>query len=245
MNIDEIISTISRPDGSPKSVGRSEMKIRCQECGAFVCEELARKLSVAEPGAAQSFSANAFLDIPIWHVMVSNLHHGPEDVQAIGDALHKDLTTQECRSVAYSRRKLVNILLTGIDVVPTTSIFYSGRLMKSLIYGGCPKIVMLFDSSKLKPTMINLGPKPELKDIFNLSDTYPYAKTDRFGNYWRSRNNVEQTRFGPEERAYAHWIPGDAREALQEVIILDEGLSEYDDDKVFNEHLFNLLKCDD
>lgn len=103
----------------------------------------------------------------------------------------------------------------------------------------------LFDSSKLKPTMINLGPKPELKDIFNLSDTYPYAKTDRFGNYWRSRNNVEQKRFGPEERAYAHWIPGDAREALQEVIILDEGLSEYDDDKVFNEHLFNLLKCDD
>lgn len=56
---------------------------------------------------------------------------------------------------------------------------------------------------------------------------------------------MEQTRFGPEERAYAHWIRGDAREALQEVIILDEGLSEYDDDKVFNEHLFNLLKWDD
>ena len=134
--------------------------------------------------------------------------------------------------------------MTGIDVVPTTSIFYSGRLTKSLIYGDHPKIVMMLDSTKLKPTMINLGKDPKLEDIMNVGETYPYITTDRNGNYLASRNTVEQTRFGPEERAYAHWIPGNAREALLGVLILDESLN-YEDDELFNAHLCNLLKIDE
>ena len=241
MDFDKIMTKLQNSENVLHAKRVSTMKIKCVECGDFIRAELTRKLNTISPESANSRSTT-FLKVPIWHMLVSRIEHSPEDVKAIEASLQKDFVTQEYRSVAYSREKLANILLTGIDVVPTTSIFYSGRLTKALIYGYRPKIVMMLDSTKLKPTMINLGKSPELTDIFNLADTYPYTKTDRSGNYLLSRNNVEQTRFGPEEHAYAHWIPSDARDALQGVIILDEGLTEHDSDDQFNEHLCNLLR---
>lgn len=241
MSIEEALSIALRLD--PKEQEASKMEIKCKECGNFIRAELSRELAETSPDLAHHLSASA-LTVPVWYMMVSHLGIGPSDAKMIEEALHRDFATFEYRSVAYSRRKLANILLNGIDVVPATSIFYSGRLTKSLIYGGCPKLVMLLDETKLKPTMINLGKNPSLETIMNLSDTYPYSKTDRSGYYWMSRNGVEQTRFGPEERAYAHWIPEDARGALQGVIIVDEGLTKFRDDDAFNAHLCNLLKYD-
>ena len=243
MDIDKIMTILLNGGSAPHTKGTSTMKIKCIECGDFVRAELARILDTINSDLAYSHSTT-LLNVPIWHMMVSRIQHGPEDVKAIEASLQKDFVTQEYRSVAYSRKKLLNILLTGIDVVPTTSIFYSGHLTKSLIYGGRPKIVMMLDSTKLKPTMINLGKDPKLADIMNVGETYPYVMKDRNGNYLASRNTVEQTRFGPEEHAYAHWIPCNAREALQGVLILDESLN-YEDDELFNAHLCNLLKFDE
>lgn len=240
MALEEPEKRIACDDG--EMVGK--MTIRCVECGDFVRAGLSRVMATVSPNLACTISTAA-LRVPVWHMMVSKLKYDLEDVKAIEDALDKVFATEEYRSVAYSRRKLVNILLTGIDVEPTTSIFYSGLLTKSIFYGGCPKIVMLLDSAKLKPTVINLGKTPNLEDVMNLSETYPYAKTDRDGNYWLSCNGVEQTRFGPEEQAYAHWIPGNAREALQGILILDDGLTECDNDDAFNAHLYNLLNFDE
>ncbi len=240
MDLDKIMAILSNSENALHAKRVSTMKIKCVECGDFIRAELTRILDTISPELANSHSTT-FLNVPIWHMMVSRIEHSPEDVKAIEASLQKDFVTQEYRSVAYSRKKLANILLTGIDVVPTTSIFYSGRLTKSLIYGDRPKIVMMLDSTKLKPTMINLGKDPTLEDIFKVCDTYPYSKQDRSGNHLVSRNGVERTRFGPEEHAYGHWIPGDAREALQGVLILDES-SSYDDDELFNTHLCNLMK---
>ena len=138
-----------------------------------------------------------------------------------------------------------NILLTGIDVMPSTSIFYSGSLAKSLCYGGFPKIVLILDSRKLKPTMINLGQNASLEEIKKVAEIYPYSKTDKVGNFWMSRNNVEQRRFVPEEHAYAHWVPGESREALLGILILRDGLDESDDEELLDRYLYNMLLFDE
>lgn len=240
MDSDKIITIMQNSENAVHTNVESKMKIKCVECGDFIRAELTRIQGAISPDLANSRSTT-FLNVPIWHMMVSHIEHSPEDVKAIEASLQKGFVTQEYRSVAYSREKLANILLTGIDVVPTTAIFYSGRLTKALFYGDRPKIVMMLDLTKLKPTMINLGKDPTLEDVYNFSGTYPYSTQDRSGNYWVSRNGVERTRFGPEEHAYGHWIPGDAREALQGVLILDES-SSYNDDELFNTHLCNLMK---
>ena len=218
-----------------------KMRIMCRECGGEVRAELSRIMASVKPDLGELFSTAA-LRIPVWHMSVSGDIHGPEDAKAIEDAMQKDFLPPEYRSVSYSQRKLSNILLTGVDVTPTTSIIFSGRLSKALIYGYWPKIVMIFDSAKLEPTMKMLGKDVSCEQLEEMKKTYPYLKRDRNGDYWFSRNESEQTRFGPEEHAYAHWIPGDAREALQGVILLDNGLTEYVDNDTFNariEALFN------
>ena len=218
----------------------SKMRIMCRECGDAVRVELSRIMASIRPDLRELF-LTAALRIPVWYMSVSGDIHGPEDAKAIEDALQKKFLTQEYRSVAYSQRKLSNILLTGVDVTPTTSIIFSGRLSKAVIYGYWPKIIMMFDSTKLEPTMRMLGKDVSCEQMEEIKKTYPYMKRDRNGDFWFSRNESEQTRFEPEEHAYAHWIPGDAREALQGVLILDNGLTEDVDDEAFNARLGALF----
>ena len=169
------------------------MRLKCQECGDFIRETLSCIMSRLSPDLGVDFS-NTALKIPVWYIAVSEPISGPEGAEAITGSLQLDLV-EDSRSIAYSWEKLVDILCTGIDVMPTTSTIYSGRLEKSLFYGDWPKIVMILDRVKLKPTWKMLNKNATSDEIEEVKKTYPYMMVARNGDYWFSRVEDEVRRF--------------------------------------------------
>ena len=95
--------------------------------------------------------------------------------------------------------------------------------------------------TKLKPAWKMLDKDATDEEIEEVRKTYPYEWTDEDGCRSFSRVEDEQHRFSSYEQEYAHWIPGDAREALQGILILDNGLPADSEDEAFKARLCDLL----
>jgi len=146
------------------------------------------------------------------------------------------------RAVAYSFEKLSYILSFGIDVNPPYERIYACQnIDKCGEYGGYPKIVMCLDSSKLKNTWATLPEGASQEERNSILKDYPYSVKCEDGSELFSRIKDEPHRFSGYEFEYAKWIPGNPREVLKSVIIIDDGLCSDASDSEWQGRIVSLL----
>jgi hypothetical protein len=123
------------------------------------------------------------------------------------------------RGVALERFQTVR--RTGIDVEPTDSVIYVDCFEKAWEYGEWPKMVLALNPSKMKRTFVEVSADVDEDKLALLRRTFPTVCRSTDGTkLWLSRLPEHDPRVASEyERAYAWWIDGDARDALEAVFI--------------------------
>lgn len=188
--------------------------------------------SRAVAGALESVS-KLFLNVPVWYIY-GNWFRSFEEIRepllkhffeqhAAAEANDVALyyISNGCRSVALGADVLVRVLLTGIDV-PRNNCFYSSDIVKAAEYGGFPKLVLLLDMKKFDRTFRRLPKTASDEEVAAVRQVFPYERDTGDKRYF-SRLEDESHRFSSYEVNYARWIPGDPREALKGLLIIDNG----------------------
>jgi len=117
------------------------------------------------------------------------------------------------------------ILTIGIDVNPRSERIYTCQnIDKCIEYGGYPKIILCLDSSKLTNTWVHLPFDASESQRELILRDYPFSIKCEDGSELYSRIKDEPHRFSGYEWEYAKWIPGNPREALKSILIIDDGL---------------------
>jgi len=131
------------------------------------------------------------------------------------------LLTESCRGVAIDC--LDAVLEGGIDVRPTTAPIWVSSMDKAMEYGGFPKLLLLLDNGCLQQTFRELSDDSPTEHQEELRRTYQTETRSPDGEKkWFSRLPESDRRLATGyEVAYARWIPGDAKRALQGLIIIE------------------------
>ena len=166
------------------------------------------------------------IKVPVWYVFGLECDNAmdPRAIKNWGtdeEKLDKLMLVSEKRGVAFSYRRLLTVLLSGVDVVPSDSCFYTCTdFQKATEYGGMPKIVMFFRNDKLLPTYLQLPKDADKMERETALRDYPHCYEDEDGFYFTRLGNVYKhgTSY---ERLYARWIRENQRDALAGVMILD------------------------
>ena len=165
----------------------------------------------------------ARLPKPIIWVCDSRAHGIAHD---LGDALFDFLLkigiiAVDSRGVEIGR--LEQVLNNGCDVHPTDSVMYiADGLDKAMEYGGYPKVIQIFDGSKLKQTFTEVAASTPPAELATLRATYPSWELSQDGTkIWFSRLKLEDARrTSAYEVDYARWIEGDPFAALTALLII-------------------------
>ena len=163
--------------------------------------------------------------VPIWIVVL------PDDIQASDTvdnlrALTRSLFRQAglhalrpfFRSVGVDR--LPNVLATGIDVEPTSAVFYVDRSPgKAWKYGGFPKVLIALDPEQVMQTWLEVPVDTAPEELERLRSTFP-TRIRMPDTYWFSRLAEDDPQLGRSyEIEYAKWIPKNPHDALRGIFI--------------------------
>ena len=164
-----------------------------------------------------------------WHVIdvqleetVSQFDHGQQATAIFGlaacEPFRMTLLTSACRGTAADR--LARVLATGVDVEPSNAPIWVSSLDKAMEYGELPKLLLVFDPEHLDRSFREIDTSDSRRA--HLQQTFPTQLVSQDGSkVWLSRLSADDRRIGPGyEEAYGHWIPGDAREALIAIVII-------------------------
>ena len=126
---------------------------------------------------------------------------------------------------------LSNVLNNGIDVSPSTLVFYATQdIDKAYEYGGDPKLLLILDAKYLERTYMKVvGTRISQTDEYDFDEDelgkfrgiYPTEiKSVDGSRIWFSRLDKNDPRVRTSyESEYAKWIPKNHRECLKGIII--------------------------
>jgi len=167
-------------------------------------------------------------DIEIISVVLTNAvgeyDHGPVASAVFGlpecKHLMRDFLSEGCRGVSADR--LTYVLRHGIDVDPTDAPIWVSGIDKAVEYGGWPKLILVLDATRLDRTFRELATSGDATERALLRRTFPTECASEDGSHiWLSRLAPTDTRLATGyEIAYGRWIPGDAREALLAILVV-------------------------
>lgn len=112
---------------------------------------------------------------------------------------------------------LERALTQGIDVVPSDSHWYGAELEKALEYGGDYPSVLMIDSSYIqRPWRVVPSDAPQEKHSAarGWAPLQPLVASDGSHTFYSRLPLSDRSRGSDYEKAYAWYIPGDARDAL-------------------------------
>lgn len=112
------------------------------------------------------------------------------------------------------------MLKTGVDVEPTNVVIWVNEVQKALEYGGWPKILMAFDSERLKRSWIEIDVSAPPEEIERIQRDYPTVIRDGDKLYCSRLPSDAPQLMTAYEFQHAFWIPGDPFEALKAVFIV-------------------------
>jgi hypothetical protein len=112
------------------------------------------------------------------------------------------------------------VLARGLDVAPTDAPIWVSYIDKAMEYGGLPKLLLVLDPMQLDRTFREI-PVGDARRAA-LHKTFPTEIQSQDGSrLWLSRLAADDRRLGPGyEEAYGHWIPGDAKQALIAIVVI-------------------------
>jgi len=168
------------------------------------------------------------VDVEIISVVVTadvgEYDHGPvaSAVFALPECKHlmHDLLSEGCRGVSADR--LTYVLKHGIDVDPTDAPIWVSSIEKAMEYGGWPKLILVLDVKRLDRTFRELATSGDGTERAFLRRTFPTECASEDGSHvWLSRLAPTDRRLATGyEVAYGRWIPGNAREALLAILVV-------------------------
>jgi hypothetical protein len=125
-----------------------------------------------------------------------------------------------CSFRGVSIDRLGGVLKTGVDVEPTDAVFWVNELQKALEYGGWPKVLMAFDSERLKRSWIEIDENAPAGEIGRIRRDYPTVIPDGEKLYCSRLPSDAPQLMTAYEFQHAFWIPGEALEALKALFIV-------------------------
>ena len=144
---------------------------------------------------------------------------------ALLDAASDMCGTQFCQYLfrGVAGAKLKNILTHGIDVTPTDSVIFCNTFEKAFEYGDFPKGIIALDPNCLDRTFRETEFNIPDEEVAALRKTFPTMLISEDGKKrWFSRLPEDDRRIALDyETVYAKWIPGDPKEALKAVFLIE------------------------
>lgn len=115
------------------------------------------------------------------------------------------------------RASLARAVLHGIDMLPTDRPFFAAHLEKALEYGGDYPAILMIDPSKTDRPWRELrvdAHSDEHTAARAFAGNDPMTSTDGTKLWYSRLPEIYPGRASDYELAYAHYIPGEARDAL-------------------------------
>jgi len=163
--------------------------------------------------------------VPIFIVVVSStsdfIRFSEIDLwQKFPDLFGNEILSYLFRAVSTDR--FSDILINGVDVLPTDAVIYADCLEKALEYGGWPKTVMAFDPQFMKKAYKEVDSCIAEDDLIEIIKTYPTKITSEDGSKYTltrlDRGDARAT--SGYDVNYGWWIPNDPWECLKMILII-------------------------
>lgn len=174
--------------------------------------------------ASRTRSGGAVLITVFLHENVGRFDHGEVTDALFGLSECEDLRTlffqEACRGVAASM--LPTVIATGIDVSPPSAPIWVSSIDKAMEYGGWPKALLVLNPSRLDRTFRELPANADPREVAEVQKMFPSEVEPVDGDgRWFSRLDATDPRTGTGyEVAYARWIPGDPKCALEAIVLI-------------------------